>query len=74
MVISTADGENDMSKSEVSIITTGGLLVTDKMDGTPLTLAQAEQSVADRNRRAEEMGLVTRYEVRDGAIAELEGE
>jgi hypothetical protein len=46
--------------------TTTGISVNGKgLDGKPdaYTLEQAQASVADRNQRAEELGIKTRYEV-----------
>lgn len=46
------------------VTTTAGSLVY-KSEKKPLTREQAQSSADDRNRRAEQMGLIARYEVRE---------
>lgn len=53
-----------------SIYTTDGALANIGPDGKPYTDSKtAENSAKDRNRRAEEMGLKVRYEVKAAPAA-----
>lgn len=46
------------------VVTSDGVLVVDKINGVDMTLEEAEQSAAERNKRAEEMELKVRYEAK----------
>lgn len=47
-----------------AIETTDGVLVKDKIADEEISLQAAQASVEDRNKRAKELGIKTRYQMR----------